>query len=248
MNFIKDFFNEMISMFKPYYKYIRFFLVLLLFFTSSMFQIIPIKIFNLDINNISNDIKPWLTLFSKSITLIILVLLYYKDFKRHLINLRKMKKEKLIVKFDHAFRYWLIGLIIMLVSNILIKNLGIGNAQNDVSVTNNLMFSPIIFGLITFILAPILEEITFRLAFKDIFKNKWIYILLSGLVFGSIHVIFSLTDITQLLYLIPYCSLGIAFSYIYYDSDNIYIPISFHILHNSLTAIVTFLLMGALIW
>ena len=50
----KDFCNEFILIFKPYNKYIRFFIVFFLFFTSSIFQLIPISILNLDINNIQD--------------------------------------------------------------------------------------------------------------------------------------------------------------------------------------------------
>ena len=243
MSFINDFWNEFVLMFKPYYKYIRFFIVFFLFFASSIFQLIPISILKLDINNINDNIQCYLTLFSISITLLIVCILYFKELKKSFTCL----KNKINSKFYKALKYWLIGLIIMIGSNILIKNLGIGEASNDTRVINNLLSNPVVYGIITIFLTPILEELVFRLSFKDIFKYKWLFILFSGIIFGSIHVFSSLTDIYQLLYLIPYCSLGIAFSYMYYDTDNIFIPISFHILHNILVTISTFLLAGGII-
>ena len=238
MNFVKDFCNEFVLMFKPYYKYIRFFIVFILFFTSSIFQLIPISIWKLDIYNINDNVQCYLTLFSISITLLMVGIFYFKELKNSFCNL----KNKINSKFYKALKYWLIGLVIMIGSNILIRTLGIGEASNDTKVINNLISNPIIYGIITIFLTPILEELVFRLSFKDIFKYKWLFILFSGIIFGSIHVFSSLTDIYQLLYLIPYCSLGIAFSYMYYDTDNILIPISFHILHNILVTITTFIL------
>jgi membrane protease YdiL (CAAX protease family) len=248
MEFIKDFFNELFSMFKPYYKYIRFFLVFILFFLSSLFQLIPISLFNIDINNASTLTRSLLLLFSEGITLIIIIVLYYKDIKKDILKFKKYKKDKLSIIYDHSFRYWLVGLIIMFVSNFIISKLGIGSASNDVKVINNLAASPLIFGSMTLIIKPIIEELIFRLSFKNVIKNKWLFIIISGVIFGAIHVVFSVNDIYQLLYLIPYCSLGIAFSYMYYESDNILVPISFHILHNTITAITTFLLAGAFVW
>ena len=91
MEFIKDFFNELFSMFKPYYKYIRFFLVFILFFLSSLFQLIPISLFNIDINNASTLTRSLLLLFSESITLIIIIVLYYKDIKKNILKFKKYK-------------------------------------------------------------------------------------------------------------------------------------------------------------
>jgi len=244
MSFIKDFCHEFVLMFKPYYKYIRFFIVFFLFFTSSIFQLIPISIFKLDINNINDKINSYLTLFSVCVTLLLVCIFYFKELKKSFKNLN----NKISSNFFKGFKYWLIGLFIMIASNILIKSFGFGDASNDIRVINNLKTNPIIYGSITLLLTPILEELVFRLSFKDIFKYKWLFILFSGIIFGSIHVFSSLTDIYQLFYLIPYCSLGIAFSYMYYDTDNIFIPISFHILHNILVTISIFLLAGGIIW
>ena len=115
-------------------------------------------------------------------------------------------------------------------------------------IVETLKVAPIYTFIVTVFVAPILEELIFRLSFKNVIKNKWLFIIISGVIFGAIHVVFSVNDIYQLLYLIPYCSLGIAFSYMYYETDNILVPISFHILHNTITAITTFLLAGAFVW
>ena len=85
--------------------------------------------------------------------------------------------------------------------------------------------------------APLSEELIFRRSFKDVFKNKYIYVLISGLVFGGMHVISSASSMSDFLYIIPYSALGIAFALLYYDTDNIFTTISMHSLHNLLSII-----------
>lgn len=136
IEFFKDMINDIKKRLKPIYKYLRFFILIVLFFISSIFKLIPIYILDLDINNLSSNTQAWLTLFSNSVLVILSILLYFKDIKKHFINLKKMKKKKLIITFDSAFRYWLIGLAIMIVSNFIIGKLGVGSSSNDTSVIN----------------------------------------------------------------------------------------------------------------
>ena len=164
----------------------------------------------------------------------------------HILQFRK--KKKLVIMLDTSFRYWLIGLAIMVVSNFIISKLGIGSSANDTSVINMLESSPIVAGISVILLAPFIEEIVFRMGFKDVLNKKWLFILTSGIIFGSIHVIGSISSAFELLYLIPYCGLGIAFAAIYEESDNIFISFLFHVLHNALTAFTAFLLAGVILW
>lgn len=248
VNFIKEFCLEVKDTLKPIYKYLRFFIIILLFLLSSSFKLIPIYLFNIDPNNVSNAILCLLTLFSNCILLILCILFYFKELKEHFKKLRKMKKERLMIILDTSFRYWLIGLIIMIVSNFIIGKLGIASSSNDTSVRVMLEASPLIAGLSVIFIAPFIEEVIFRMAFKNVLNKKWLFILTSGIIFGSLHVIFSINSGYELLYLIPYCSLGLSFAVIYQYSDNIFISYLIHLVHNGLTAITTFLLAGAILW
>jgi hypothetical protein len=101
--------------------------------------------------------------------------------------------------------------------------------------------------LFTCLLGPFVEEIIFRKSFKDVLKSKWSFILISGIVFGVLHVIGSISNLYGLLYFIPYSCLGIAFALIYYESNNIFSSIFAHVMHNSLTVLLLFLSQGGLI-
>lgn len=249
LNFLKDFFQEMIGLFKSIAKYIRFIGVIILFLLSALWQLIPIYLFKIDINNITNDpTKAYLLLFSNIITLIIFILFFYKRLKKDFNDLKDMNRSKLKIALDSSIRFWLVGLVIMLVSNFIIKKMGISPPTNDENVKSILYASPIFGGISTMILAPFIEEVTFRLNFKDVIKNKTLFIILSGVIFGSIHILGSFNDVYQLLYLIPYCSVGISLSYIYAYNDNIYTSYIIHVFHNLLTAFTTFLLAGVILW
>ena len=80
---------------------------------------------------------------------------------------------------------------------------------------------------------PFTEEMIFRKSLRNCFNNKVLYILLSGLIFGSMHLL-SASSIVELVFLIPYSSLGCVFAYMYYKTDNIFVPMTFHMMHNTI--------------
>ena len=73
--------------------------------------------------------------------------------------------------------------------------------------------------------------------------NKILFIIISGIIFGGLHVITGFSSPIDLLYLIPYCAPGFAFAYILADSDNIFIPISLHFMHNGILIALQFMLL-----
>ena len=217
-------------------------LVIALFFLISLVQLIPIELFNMDINNLTNKEQLFLTTFSDTVFLLILVKIYFKTLKKDFNKI----KGNFYSMMDTGIKYWFLGLILMMVSNILI-GMFIPQAQsaNEQGVQAMIKASPMISIITIGILAPIIEELTFRKAFKDIFKNKWLFILGSGLIFGALHIVLSLTSAWDLFLIIPYSSLGIAFGYTYYKTDNIYTSIIMHVFHNTALAILS--VVGAMI-
>ena len=236
---MKDFINETKNVLLDIKKYVVFVFVILVFLLSSLFQIIPIKLFNLDVKNITNLEESFLTLFSYICSLIICIFLYRKTIKKEISNFDKKSFKK---NFFYSIKLWIIGLIIMMISTFIFSKIGITSNNND-SVINMFISSPLVYGITLILFSPLLEEIVFRMAFKDIF-NGLSFILISGIVFGSIHVIFSITSLLDLLYLIPYCSLGIIFGIIYNKTDNLSYTYIIHLLHNLLTSIIILVLVG----
>ena len=91
------------------------------------------------------------------------------------------------------------------------------------------------------ICAPINEELTFRKSFKEIFPSKWVFVIMSGLIFGSLHVASYIETFSDIIYLIPYSALGIAFAILYYKTDNIFSSITMHSIHNLLATLLVLL-------
>lgn len=227
-----------------YNKYSKFLLALLLFFFGSIFQVIPILIFNLDANNIGGNTKILLTLFSNTIIAFILILFYFKDIKNDIKKFKENKSELLEI----GFKIWVIGLILMASSNVIINKISPNEiANNEESIRSMISVSPYLMLINTAILAPIVEELVFRKSFRTVFKNNLLFVIVSGIVFGGLHVVLSIENVYDYLYLIPYCSLGISLSYMYYKTDNICIPIIMHMIHNFIITVMNILVVGLII-
>lgn len=222
---------------KKYLIYLKSFLVILLFFCSTYFCYIPIWLFKIDINKMSNSTSILLSMFSNIMLVIILFLIYHKSLKK---EWQKFIKDG-IKNIDIGFKYWFIGLMVMVVSNLIINFFFAHNiASNEQGVQEMIKVSPWIMLINAGILAPITEEITFRKTFKDCIKNKWFYILTSGIIFGLLHVVSS-TNFMQFLYIIPYSSLGIAFAIMYEKTDTVFTSMSMHFFHNTVLTLISIL-------
>ncbi len=110
-------------------------------------------------------------------------------------------------------------------------------AANRELITKNPYYSIINILLI----APITEELLFRLNFKDVFKKRWTFVLTTGILFGLIHIIGTPISLINFLYIIPYSLLGVAFGLICYDTKSVYSSIIAHMIHNGVTLAIILL-------
>ena len=205
----------------------------------SIVPIILTKIIGIDYKDLSNIIKVILSFFNDLLLIGILILIYRKTFFKDFKNFFNQDLGKHIL---YSFKYWIVGLTIMIVSNCIISII-LGNqlAANEKAVRELIDTYPIYMAFQLIIYAPITEELVFRKSIKNITSNQYIYIFLSGFIFGGMHVISSLNSFIDLLYLIPYCSLGFTFAYLYHKTDNIFSTITAHAFHNTL-ALITYLI------
>ena len=170
---------------------------------------------------------------------ITLLTYYIIIYKKILINyIKKLNKKNIL----YTIIIWIIGFILMILSNYIINNLIIPNGISNNELNNRkLLFEhkythTLIIGLII----PILEEISFRLEFKHNIKNKHIFLIVSSLSFALIHII-ATTNLIEIIYIIPYLILGLTFTYTYLKTNNLICSIISHILHNTLTIIILLL-------
>lgn len=211
--------------------------VFLLFMFSSVFQLIAAAFLNYDIDNLKDNQQLILSLISDLILLFILIYIY----RRTIIDdFRKLIKDVNRI-FDISIKYWLIGLLCMMASNFLINILTPARAVNEEAVQEVIHSSKYLAIFTMGIVGPMIEELVFRKSFRDVFKNDKAFIIASGLVFGSLHVLLSLSSSFDLLYIIPYSSLGIVFAAMYAKTDNIYSSMSMHMFHNTVLTIISLL-------
>ena len=211
--------------------YIIFISTLLLFLFQSLFQIIPITIFNLDTKNLSMLNKTYLLVFSSVCTLFIITVIYRKIIISDIKSFKNTSKNELFKNILFCLKYWALNLLIMYVFVYIISLFGINDSMNNSNVKEYIKANPLLMGINVVLFSALIEEIIFRLSFKTVFKDKISFILISGIVFGGLHVL-SINNLIYLIYLIPYCCSGIILGYIYYETNNICYSYLVHSVHN----------------
>ncbi len=212
--------------------------LIILLIIWNIIPIIILAILRIDIEKINPTSKVLISFISDILLLLTFILIYLKTIKKDFKNyfLHNFKKN-----ITQSLSIWLIGLGIMYLSNIIIFFITNGQiAQNEEAVRKMIEQYPIYMTFQTIIYAPISEEIIFRKSIKDITNNKYIYICLSGLIFGGLHVITSISNPQELIHLIPYFALGCTFAYLYHKTDNIFSTITAHSIHNALALLLYF--------
>ncbi len=213
-------------------------LIVIGFYCSSLLSLIPIYIFNIDVENISDNSLMLLSLFSNILFLGILIAIYFKSLKEEFI----IFKKNISLNMDIAVKYWMIGLFVMAGTNLFLGYvLNLGQAENEELVQSMIDASPYIMLISAGIIGPIIEELVFRRSFRDAFKNKWVFALSSGLIFGGLHVVTLDPSILEYLFIIPYGALGVCFALMYDKTKSIYTPIIMHVIHNTVLILLSFI-------
>lgn len=215
-------------------------LAIFAYFFLSGIEILPFELAGVDIWGVPNYIKIFYLIIYEIFMMAVMGLIFnkklVKDFKDIKVNHKKYYGENI--------KYWLIGLAIMGISNIFIGFvLKGGIAANEEAVREVFAVSPIYIYLSAIIYAPFVEELVFRQGIKNLIPNKYLFIIISGLGFGGLHVFGSVNNLVDLAYLIPYSSLGIVFAIMLHKTNNIFTSMGFHFLHNGLFISIQFLVL-----
>lgn len=179
------------------------------------------------------DIIPRVTfaIFCEASILLIIIYMYKDD----LVPMFKDFKKNIKTYLNKYFKYWLLILLLMLISNTIITQFTTTDtATNQEIIMDTFAIAPIYILITTVLIAPLTEELIFRFCINKIVpKPRIIYIIISGLLFGSMHVVLNPIDnFIDLLFIIPYSIPGIVFAYLYDKTKNIFIPASLHFIHN----------------
>ena len=214
--------------------------VIFTYFFSAIIQSLPLLLINPNIAQIPLIIKTiYLSIFEICQVTFISFLLK-EQIKPAIKDIKKNYKNC----FVNCAKYYLLAITIMMISNLFISTINSGNiAGNEEAIRETLAKAPIYMYFSAVIIAPLLEELVFRQAIRNIFTNNKLFIIMSGLIFGGLHVIGNINTPIDILYLIPYSIPGFAFAYMLTKTNNIFVSTGFHFLHNAITISLQVLLM-----
>ena len=213
--------------------------VILIYFLFSIGQDMPFILLHINVSELPSYITIMYSLAVELLMISLIFCIFDKEFKAAFKDLKKNHLKY----FNKYLKYYIVSVIVMMVANTLINTLGGNMSTNETTIRNEFNVFPIFTFVSAVILAPILEESVFRLGFRAIISNDFLFITISSLIFGSLHLIG--TPINELLplYLLSYCSCGIAFAFMLKKTNNIFVSMGFHFMHNGLIlSMQTFLL------
>ena len=205
----------------------------LFYFIQIGFQLVFLNILlkdNLLVNNV-------LLIIMELIMVFVFALMNYKKLKNDYPDFNENYKKYLKL----GFKYWLIGVGIMALSNLVIAGITGGISSNESSVRESLMKYPVYMIFSTIIFAPFVEELTFRGNFKEAFKNDYLFVIFTAFLFSAVHVLNGISSSLELLYFIPYGALATSFGLTYVKTNNIYTTMVLHSLHNTLSIVLIIL-------
>lgn len=208
-----------------------------LVFSLLYLLILPLLVSNLlGSIGLDQELSLSLSMFLSVLVLVIIIYFIYKDELNS--HLKKITKKD----FFYSLKMFGLMLVISMVFNIIGFNL-LGNVSDNETVARELIGNSIlIMGLTTAIIVPILEELINRFILRKAFKNDTIFIVISALIFGLLHMGSGINNIGQFFQFLSYASIGVFLSYAYVKTNNAFVPILMHIFNNSLTIFVVFIL------
>ncbi len=232
-DFLKDLFHLTIGLF-----------VIVLYFSFDKIALLVLDVLKVNYTTWNTTAVYSFSLIVNILLIITIISIYFKLLKKDFKDFIK-NRDEYIRKY---IKYWFYGLIGMIFANLVLVLISGNIANNEENVRELFSSSPLYIYISAVFLAPIVEELVFRLSIRRVFpfSNK-LYIFISGLVFAGCHIIGNVEVPFDILYIIPYLSLGLSFGYIYTKTNNIFTTIGMHFIHNGIMMalqVFAFLFMG----
>ncbi len=199
-----------------------------------LFLIVYTGLFNKLIANKNEVIQTIMTCGIYVFQIIVLAITLKEDLKRDFTAFRKNFKTYMTYTLPRVGIFLLVYIIIaaMLV-------LAVGNISTNQQALNQMPIG--IMALLAIIVAPFIEELTFRGLLKKVLNNKTIFVIFSALIFGLLHIMFVEENWLNYLYIIPYAMMGYLFAKLYVKTDNIFVSMFIHCMWNTIAVMITVL-------
>ena len=171
----------------------------------------------------------WFILDNDEYLILFIVCLYYLSslflaecvvFKERIKNYRCFKKRlRRYIKLIFMAMMHCFGIEFCLV--FISSKLASGKSANQESIST----IPIVILLVLVLLyAPVVEEVLFRYVIRRIIRNDILFIIVSGTVFGTVHIISSIgthSVVEVIAYSLPHLGVGYYLSYLYASTNSI---------------------------
>lgn len=177
-----------------------------------------------------------ITAISDMIFLALLIIVFFKDVVKDI----KVYFKNFNKSVFGSFKWYFLGIVLMAGFNLIINNITGSISDNETLVRSMIYKFPAVSFICVALLAPFIEEIVFRKSVMNCTKNKWIGSTISALLFGLAHVISYLSDFSNIIYMLPYASLGFTFAMMDYESDTMFSSVTYHALHNAFSFVIIY--------
>ena len=216
------------------------------FFEIGRFFSLIINLIGLNVQKFNYVDLAYYDTFIELILTIIIILLYKKCLRKDIVLFKLNKKDYINKILNYFILFIVIKISSSLITGFLSVILGydLVDSENQSAIISLTKSAPLMMLISTTILAPIVEEGVFRLSLRKIIDNKTLFILISGLIFGLMHIFpTDLPTSLALIYSITYVAMGFYLAYIYTETENIWFVIFIHALNNLFSMIISLALL-----
>ncbi len=172
---------------------------------------------------------------STAITILILYSMFRNKIKKDIINFKDDFKNNL----PHIIVVPAILIGLEIIVSLILSKLGI-YSSNQLAGEDILKNSNFLIIFYTAILAPVFEEMVFRLPYHYSTSNKVLTDIVYSVVFALSHIM-TVDNLLSLIYIIPYLLLSFGIGYNFYKTDNIFMSTLVHIINNSIAVMLILL-------
>ena len=178
--------------------------------------------------------KFWMLIVFYVVILSLMIGVFYKQ----LIHDFKIFKSYFKEYFVLILKTWGKALVLIMITTIIIQIIThTTQANNQIALQNSFNSNPVFIALLSMFYAPIAEELMFRGVLRKFIKNKKLFVIVSGVVFGLMHVIDDSKTLAEFSYVFVYSILGIYLAGIYAKTNNLCTNIFMHFMQNTLSVI-----------
>ncbi len=155
-------------------------------------------------------------------TLFVLVFLYFGDIKSEFKDFKKHFFKNILLCFGIFICCFL---IVIIGNNLTFLITNVKNA-NTISLIFPNMKSLLFYTLFVMIIyTPIVESIIFNKAIGNLIKNRILFVIVSGVLFGIMQVGIDFNNPSVIISSIPYMIVGMLITTMYVKKKNIFFPV-----------------------